>query len=69
MAGLVGVGIYFLPSLVALGRHAHNSTGIFLVNLFLGWTVVGWFVALILALCSSPYLPYGYYCPPPRRWY
>jgi len=74
MAGLIGVGIYFLPSLVAVARHTHNATGIFLLNLFLGWTGIGWIIAFILALCSSPYLPYwhyryppGYY--PPRRWY
>ncbi len=76
MAGLIGVGLYFLPSLVAVARHTHNTTGIFLLNLLLGWTGIGWFIALILALCSSPYPPYGHYyyyppnyCPPPRHWY
>lgn len=71
MTGLVGVGIYFLPSIVAVARHTHNTTGIFLLNLFLGWTGIGWIIAFILALCSSPYPPYyRYYYPygwPPRR--
>jgi hypothetical protein len=76
MAGLVGVGLYFLPSLVAVARHTHNSTGILMFNLFLGWTGIGWFIALIMALCSSPCPPYWHYYypppgayPPPRQWY
>jgi Superinfection immunity protein len=76
MAGLVGVGLYFLPSLIAVARHTHNSTGIFLLNLFLGWTCIGWIIALVIALCSSSYPPYWHYYspppgayPPPRQWY
>lgn len=71
MAGLLGVAVYFLPSLVAAARQTHNVTGIFLLNLFLGWTGIGWIIALLLAIASSPchYHPY-WYCPPPppRRW-
>ena len=71
MAGLIGVAIYFLPSLIAVARHAHNATGIFMLNLFLGWTGVGWLIALCLSIFSAPYYyhPYWYYPPPPRRWY
>jgi hypothetical protein len=76
MAGLVGVGLYFLPSLIAVARHTHNSTGIFLLNLFLGWTCIGWIIALVMALCSSSCPPYWHYYypppgayPPPRQWY
>ena len=76
MAGLIGVGIYFLPTLIAVARRTHNVTGIFLFNLFLGWTGIGWIIALLVAICSSPYYYYCYYppCPPggyppPRSWY
>lgn len=70
MAGLIGVGIYFLPSLIAVARHTHNATGIFLLNLFLGWTGIGWVIALLMALCSCPLYPAWYYPPPPPRpWY
>jgi len=76
MAGLVGVGIYFLPSLIAVARQTHNATGIFLLNLFLGWTGIGWIIAMILALCSFswPSHYYRYYSPyppgvyPPNQW-
>jgi len=55
---------YFLPAIIAAVRHTHNATGILLLNIFLGWTVVGWFIALIMALCSMPYSAYHYY----RGW-
>ena len=42
---------YLLPTSIALVRRA--PTGVcFLVNLLLGWTVIGWIVALILAFRS-----------------
>lgn len=43
---------YFLPTLVAALRGKIGSGGVFFVNLLLGWTVVGWFVAFIWA-CSG----------------
>ena len=52
--------LYFLPAIVAAARRTHNATGILLLNVFLGWTVIGWFVALILAMCSAPYYVYYY---------
>jgi hypothetical protein len=42
--------IYFLPTIVA-GRYRHrNSSAIGALNLFLGWTLLGWVVALVWAL-------------------
>jgi Superinfection immunity protein len=41
-----GFIFYFLPSIVALARSKRNTLPIFLLNLFLGWTLVGWVVAL-----------------------
>lgn len=71
MAGIIGVGLYFLPSLIAAARHTHNATGIFLLNLLLGWTGIGWVIALILALCSCswPHYAYPYYPPYPPGTY
>jgi hypothetical protein len=37
---------------MATARHHHNSGSIAVVNLFFGWTVVGWVVALAMA-CSA----------------
>lgn len=50
---LLGVGCYFLPTIIAMSRGKANGTGgVFFVNLILGWTVVGWFVSFIWA-CSG----------------
>lgn len=57
---LVAIGLYFLPAIVAAARRTHNSTGILLLNIFLGWTVIGWVFALVLAICSAPYYVYYY---------
>jgi hypothetical protein len=40
---------YFLPTFVAAGRHTTNAGGVFVINLFLGWTVLGWIIALAMA--------------------
>jgi hypothetical protein len=42
--------LYFLPTLI--GRHKVDATGIFVVNLLFGWTVVGWIIALVWA-CTA----------------
>jgi hypothetical protein len=44
---------YLLPTSIAGWRHHPNGAPIFLLNLFLGWTVIGWVVALMWA-SSSP---------------
>lgn len=38
---------YFLPSLIAFLRNHKNKLAIFLLNLLLGWTVLGWVVSLV----------------------
>lgn len=42
--------IYFVPSIVASERKKRNTSAIIALNLFLGWTLVGWVVALVWAL-------------------
>ncbi len=45
--------LYFVPTAVAQYRKASNTTTVFLVNLLLGWTAIGWIVALILAFAGD----------------
>jgi hypothetical protein len=64
--------LYFLPTVVAAGR-GHSIALILVLNLFFGWTVVGWFVLLIWALVSCPcyrvvHVPVPYYYYPPNPW-
>jgi hypothetical protein len=49
IVALVAV-VYFLPSLVALGRRNPDISSVFLINLWLGWTVIGWITAIGWAL-------------------
>ena len=46
---LILVAIYFIPFLIALGRGIKNKVSVFFLNLFLGWTVVGYLVLLFYA--------------------
>lgn len=46
---------YFIPLMVAVCRR-HRILATFLWNFFLGWTLIGWFIALILATGHSSYL-------------
>ncbi|WP_375374025.1 MULTISPECIES: superinfection immunity protein [Hymenobacter] len=43
---------YLMPAL--FGRDQQNGRTIFFLNLLLGWTIIGWFYALHLALKLSP---------------
>ncbi len=47
---LVGLAVYFLPTILAAFRCHPNALAIFLVDLLLGWTFLGWIGALIWAL-------------------
>jgi hypothetical protein len=42
--------MYFLPSIIALIKSKRDTLAIFLLNLFLGWSVIGWVVALVWAV-------------------
>ena len=44
--------LYFLPTIIA--REKRDFTGIFLLNLFLGWTLIGWLIALVWACSTEP---------------
>lgn len=43
---------YFLPTFISAKREHPNGTGIFLLNLFLGWTFIGWLAALIWSVSA-----------------
>ncbi len=48
----VAVALYFLPLLVATTRNHVNMLAIGVLNLLLGWTLIGWVVALVWA-CTA----------------
>jgi ABC-type glycerol-3-phosphate transport system permease component len=54
MGGLVlGVLMYFLPAYAASRRRHPNTAAIAVLNVFLGWTFIGWVIALVWALTNS----------------
>ena len=47
--GVLSVG-YLLPWAIAIGRDHQSQWGILAVNFLLGWSIVGWIIALIWSL-------------------
>jgi hypothetical protein len=45
LAAVLTLG-YMLPWMIAALRGKSNHWGIFVVNLLLGWTIIGWVIAL-----------------------
>jgi len=50
-----GLIVYFIPNWVANARKHHNANAIFVTNLFLGWTFIGWVASIDLVVyrCES----------------
>jgi cell division protein FtsW (lipid II flippase) len=53
LAGFAVIGVYMLPSLIAFARGHNNLGAIFMLNLLLGWTFVGWAAALVWSLTDN----------------
>jgi len=45
-----GFVLYFLPTIIAFARNKRDTTSILLLNFFLGWTAIGWVIALVWAV-------------------
>ena len=48
---ILALSIYFLPTII--GSNKKNRLAIFVLNLLLGWTVIGWIIALVWACCKD----------------
>jgi hypothetical protein len=46
---IFGLLIYLFPTLIATLRGHNNTVPIFVINLFFGWSLLGWVVALVWA--------------------
>ncbi len=49
---VASIGLYFVPTYVAKGKP--HFTQVFILNLFLGWTFLGWVIALVWAAKQVP---------------
>lgn len=46
--------MYFMPSVVGAIRKVPNLGSVMVINLFLGWSLIGWVVAMAMAARSVP---------------
>jgi hypothetical protein len=44
---------YFVPTILAIGSRSAAWGTCFFINLFFGWTFIGWIVALMLGNCPT----------------
>jgi Superinfection immunity protein len=45
---------YLLPTLIGSSRHVADLGSVAVINIALGWTLVGWVIALAMALRTPP---------------
>ena len=65
---VIGGALYFLPTIIAAKRSHPHTAGIVLVNIFLGWTFLGWIGSLIWAVTTPQIVVQNtmYYMPQPQ---
>ena len=44
---------YWAPTITAYRRHARNTGSIRVINGLLGWTIIGWIIALAMAMSDT----------------
>ena len=50
---IIFLAAYFIPFIIAIIRRIKNSMAVFFLNLFLGWTVIGFFVLIFYASLTN----------------
>jgi Superinfection immunity protein len=53
LAGGIGLGLYFVPAIIAFSRNHRNRVAILVLDLLLGWTLLGWVGALVWSLTAD----------------
>jgi len=48
--GILGLALYFLPSIIGYSKHHTQRNIILLINFLLGWTFIGWGACLVWSL-------------------
>lgn len=47
------IALYFTPLICAMIRRTDRLAGIAVLNVFLGWTLIGWVVSLVWAVSGD----------------
>jgi len=53
ITAIMVLAVYLLPAIIANGLRRRNYDAILALNLLLGWTFIGWVVALVWALVND----------------
>lgn len=53
LPGILTQCLYFTPYLIANSKNHPQETAIFVLNLFAGWTIIAWIIALVWACTSA----------------
>ena len=59
------LAFYFLPTIIAIKRKSPHTTAVVILNFFLGVTLLGWIIALVLA-SKRQAVVVVYNAPPPQ---
>ena len=44
---------YFAPTIIAATRQHHQIGPVLVINFFLGWTLIGWVIALAMSVSAK----------------
>ena len=47
------LALYLLPTIIAARRHHHQTATIAVVNIFFGWTILGWVASLAWSVSAT----------------
>jgi hypothetical protein len=53
IGGVLAITVYFLPAIIGSKREISSSGALFFVNLFFGWTVLGWLICFLWAATGA----------------
>ncbi len=53
IVGLGSLGVYFIPTIISMMSKKRNTPAIAVLNIFLGWTLIGWVAALVWAVAQE----------------
>ena len=56
-AVVAALAVYFLPSFIGYEREVRNLGSLIVVNVFFGWTLLGWVVSLAMAMRTVDKMP------------
>ncbi|MDN4292758.1 superinfection immunity protein [Citrobacter freundii] len=62
---VIAIALYLLPGIIASSREHKNSTAIWVLNIVLGWSFLGWVAALVWAFTNPGIQPESVMSPTP----